>query len=529
MTVVATYGTNRPYLSYFDTPIQPAACYSSAAAVGAVATAATGCSVVFAPNGASESFGVIASYSGFNVSLSYRVYSLMSYSVQATRTNLRRLGCDFETSYLGALGVITLDGVTPIVSVDISNMVTFSSSDSSVLGISGRIASGASIGSAVVSFAGGQATCIFTVSASVASVMQLVSFAYNSMYLASTTISASEFFTAALQVQPLLTLTAELQTAYVVTYALDDDGAWTDVSRNAALTLVSLNPRDLNVNFLSGNWQLVVPIGASPVRASSTPVISSSLADSCGAFLYTSGYGFVSTNLSLPISINIRSAESSLARPGSAAATLLGISSSSQLIVTITFRSPQGSLSEVDFTSDSRTHFNISFYNATGQLSSGALLSLNSNFGANSAGRVLIEVTIPTYSAAVGLDQSLWIPIVDVDNSVPLRGSLVHLMAPTVPVNTSTPLAQIACTGSACFFCNVYFYFVFTGKYVHLRQVSIRAVGYSFCNTHRWKSRSRRASSNIQRYLCRNCEWYHRDCTVARYFYNNSNVCNFYW
>jgi hypothetical protein len=120
-------------------------------------------------------------------------------------------------------------------------------------------------------------------------------------------------------VQPILSLTAEQQTAAVVTYAQNDDGVWTDVSRYSTLVLISTAVGDLTVSKVGFDWQLQVPAGASSV-STSAPVIGSVLNDSCAGSLFTSGYGYASTNLSVPISISLTADSSLLARPGTPAA-----------------------------------------------------------------------------------------------------------------------------------------------------------------------------------------------------------------
>jgi hypothetical protein len=88
-----------------------------------------------------------------------------------------------------------------------------------------------------------------------------------------------------------------------------------------------------------------VPAGASSVAAA-MPVISGTLTDSCSStILTTAGFGYASTNLSVPIAIVVTASSPLLARPGTPAATTLGIVTSAQLTVTVTFLSSLGVLS----------------------------------------------------------------------------------------------------------------------------------------------------------------------------------------
>ncbi len=221
---------------------------------------------------------------------------------------------------------------------------------------------------------------------------------------------------------------------------------WTDVSRYATLSISSTLPGDVNVSKVGQDWQLVVPVGASTVTGA-TPVLTSRLSDSCATVLSNTGYGFVKTNLSVPIAITVTSTFSSIARPTTAAATALSIATSTQLTVTVAFRAATGTLSFVAFTTDSRTVYSPSYTSCTGTVSAGGLLTLNSATGANTAGSVTISVAMPSYAAANGLTGSITIAVVDVNTAVPLSGLLVHSAAPAVPVTAQLPLAQYACTG----------------------------------------------------------------------------------
>ena len=340
-----------------------------------------------------------------------------------------------------------MDGVTALAKIDISNLVTFMSDNPAIVSLNGRIARGVSVGISRISFGSGAAAVNITVSNTAATVLQLVCYAYSSATVTPLSVAGAEMTTASIQIQLYLSLTAELQTAYLVTYALDDDGVWTDVSQSPYLNLTSVHPADLTVGKSGSNWQISVPVGASSV-SSSSPVIAGILSDSCGASLFLNGYGYASTNLSVPIAIVVTASATSIARPGTPAATVLAITTSVQLTVTVTFRSSLGLLSYKDFTVDSRTLYSSNFSNAVGVISPTALLSLTTSAGAGAAGSVTILVTLPGYSAAAGLSASLVLAVVDVNAAIPLVGNLVHSMTPSIPVTASFPLSQLSCTGN---------------------------------------------------------------------------------
>jgi hypothetical protein len=446
MTVMASYNTGRSYPAYADIAVAPQSCSSSLVLALSASSVGSGCYISLSATGGGSSISVTATYNSFTAVVAYRAFTFLSFSLQSTRTQLRRIGCDYETSFLTAYGVVTLDSVTPLVTVDISELVTFTSSNPSFVSIAGRVANGLNIGSSTVSYGGGLASVGLTVSVAVASVVQLVTYAYTSATVSPTSLSNTELASTIVRVTPVLSLTAELQTAFLVSYAQHDDGVWTDVSHYPSLNLSSIAASDLDVTYNGVDWQLVVPVGASTVSGS-LPVISGTLRDSCSAPLTTLGYGYAKTNLSVPIAIVVTAGASSMARPGTPAATTLGITTSTLLVVTVTFRSSTGVLSYIDFTSDVRTSYSTNFSVCTGTLSAPNALSLSSSVGGGMAGSVTILVTMPTYSAAAGLSGSLTIPVLDVAVSVPLIGSLVHAMTPSVPVNSGTPLVQLGCTG----------------------------------------------------------------------------------
>ena len=349
-------------------------------------------------------------------------------------------------NHLVFTGAITLDGVTTLANLDISSNVVFSSNNPSVLSVNGRLATGVSVGSATVSFGNSLAPTVIAVTSNQAVLVQLHSYVYSAISMNPLVITGNELAVTSLTVQPTLSLTAELQTAYLVTYALDDDGVWTDVSQSPYLNLTSVHPADLTVGKSGSNWQVSVPVGASSV-SSSSPVIAGILSDSCGASLFLNGYGYASTNLSVPIAIVVTASATSIARPGTPAATVLAITTSVQLTVTVTFRSSLGLLSYKDFTVDSRTAYASNFTNAVGVISPTAQLSLTTSAGAGAAGSVTIVVSFPSYSAAAGLTGTIILNVVDVNSAVPLQGLLLHSMTTSVPVTASTPLSPLSCTG----------------------------------------------------------------------------------
>jgi hypothetical protein len=211
VNVRATYSTGRAYAAYVDISVQPSVCLSANTAVITAVPQATGCAITLANSGGSSSVAITSYYNGFNATVAYRAFYFMSYSLNTTRFQLRRLGCDYETAFMSAFGTLTVDGVTPLSTIDISNIVTFSSSDTGVLSVRSRLAQGVSVGTATLSYGGGVASYNLSVISSVTSVMELVSYVYSGITVSPVSLTMSELTTQVVQIQPVLLLTSELQ------------------------------------------------------------------------------------------------------------------------------------------------------------------------------------------------------------------------------------------------------------------------------------------------------------------------------
>ena len=220
VNVRATYGTGRAYPAYLDINVQPSVCLSANTVVITAVPQTTGCAITLASSGGSSSVAVTSYYNGFNTTLAYRAFFFMSYSLNTTRFQLRRLGCDFETAFMSAFGTITVDGATPLYNIDISNIVTFSSSNTGVLSVTGRVAKGVSVGTATLSFGGGVATYNLPVISSAASVVQLVSYVYSGNSVSPVSLTASELSTQVVQMKAVLSLTSEMQVLLYFLYFL---------------------------------------------------------------------------------------------------------------------------------------------------------------------------------------------------------------------------------------------------------------------------------------------------------------------
>ena len=220
MTVKCTYNTGRSYSAYADAVIQPSACSSANNAVATAAPVSTGCSVTLSQSGGSSSNSITASYNNFSAVVAYRSYYFIGFTVNSTRVQLRRLGCDFETAFLTAYARLTLDGITTLSLIDLSNIVSFSSSNPAIISITGRLAKGVALGNCTISYGAGVASSVLPVVNATAVVRTLVTYAYTSVTVTPTTVSGAELVITFVQILPKLSLTSELQTASLVTYVI---------------------------------------------------------------------------------------------------------------------------------------------------------------------------------------------------------------------------------------------------------------------------------------------------------------------
>lgn len=193
------------------------------------------------------------------------------------------------------------------------------SSNASVLRYtsSTRLAQGVGVGCVTLAF--GTASLLFSCSSAAAVVVALRSFVFQSR-LTSATIAGNVSEGAATNVSFTLglELSYEGASAAVLTYAVDSDGVYTDVSSFSGLTLSSNNSADLNVSRRAGGggWSVTVPIGA--LTQVNGAWITAALRDS-GCSLLQTGVGYVHTNLSLVASVVVSAASAKLTVPGESA------------------------------------------------------------------------------------------------------------------------------------------------------------------------------------------------------------------
>lgn len=144
-----TYTAARAALYPWASPLTPAACTSSDTALLAASPVAGGCAVAIlaSGDGASDVSVDFSTASGLSASASFQVYQLTGAYAEATRYTLRRLGCGYETSTLFAYASLPLVGASPIATVDISTALNWTSSNTSVASVVGRLVTGVGAGS----------------------------------------------------------------------------------------------------------------------------------------------------------------------------------------------------------------------------------------------------------------------------------------------------------------------------------------------------------------------------------------------
>ena len=438
-----TYTSTRNGAYGFAVPQTPTSCGSTNAVALSGSVSGTTCTVYVADGIGASAVTITATVpGGFTPSAVYRLYYFFSFQTLATRTTLRKLGCGYETSYISAYANPTLDGVTSLSGpVDITQALTFSSSNTAVVTVAGRIVTGTGVGQAIISSVATASS--FSVSSAVATVSSMQSYVWMNPTATENRTQSGEFVSTLVSVTPTLALNAELVTANIVTFALDNDGQYTDVSQFSGLTLASNDVTDLTVSKVGSNWVAKVPVGAGSISGN---FINGTLKDSCGTTtLFSNAPGYVYTNMSVPYLVTVSASASTVARPGTIGANWYP--TSSQLTVTMWFNSTAGVVTSKVMTADTRTVYSTALTSSTGYTTTGGNVVVNSTVGADTAGTAVVTVTFPTYAAAMYLNATITLVVVDINLAVPIT-STVGFASPASPhtVSATYPLSHIACT-----------------------------------------------------------------------------------
>lgn len=403
-----TYATGRA--AYADAVAPSVACSVNNTAALSVSASGSTCAVsapAAATAGAAAAIVSVAS-SGFTATAAYRVYVPTNYTTYGTRAVLRRLGADYESTYLTVTADLATDpGVVATRGLDVTPYLSFTSMNTSVLTVSGRVATGVtnfmSPDSVDVSLMSRVTNTTIRVSYVNASIVKMVSYAYTGASVSSLG-SLGELGVSPLSVSPQLSLTAEGQYATLATFAQDDDGNWTEVTQAAGLQLGSVDTTNITVAKSGAAWRATVPTGAESVTGA---FVNGTYADSTGRVLFTQGYGYVITTLPAATSMTLTILQPRLAAPGTQA-TLAPVSVPTSSAVRVVLNFADGTSRDV--TNDPRTVFVLTVGNAS---VSGAGLSVN---GAQKPGTITVNATMPTYKAAANLSAVASATVVDVSS-----------------------------------------------------------------------------------------------------------------
>ena len=246
------------------------------------------------------------------------------------------------------------------INVDITPYLRLSSSNTAVAQVSsldGRTVLGRAVGSVTIASSAGTSTAL-TVSAATGSIVSLRTFAYSGFNL-SISSSATEAVPLPGTASPTLLISVAqpaptASVAQLVTFALDDDGAYTDVSQMPGLTLTSTVPANLNVSRTPAGWVATAPAGA--VSLPGGAWINATLSDTSNAVLQT-GVGYIYTNLSQPVNVTVFCSPAKLTPVGNgASAAPFSVATSCVISVFMGFN--DGSVQDVS--NDARSNLTLS-------------------------------------------------------------------------------------------------------------------------------------------------------------------------
>lgn len=318
--------------------------------------------------------------------------------------------------------------------------VTFVSSNTSVVSISGTTATGLSPGTASVSV-GAYAVSLTVVSGPRVTVTSLGTYLLTgatwSGVPASVALSANANFTASANV--VQTLTAEGASGTVAVFATYSDGTTSQVTQGLNVSVAAAYASTLSVATSSGVTTATVVVGATSINASN--VLNAVWSDFCSGSVIGNGTGAVAVAMPPALYVNMTPAGATLAAPGSpAAAAPVSRATSVQLGVTLTFSGP----TVRTMTSDPRTLYTITAGASLASVSSTGLVSIFAN--ATSGGVVTVTATFPTYSSASSMSASQSFTVVRL-SSLSVTASPFPSFSGSTSLNVTT-LRLVHCTSS---------------------------------------------------------------------------------
>jgi hypothetical protein len=292
-----------------------------------------------------------------------------------------------------------------------------------------RIVAGVAPGTAALT-AGALVNLVFTVSLQVGIVVALRSFVYQaSATVVSIPATSIEGVAITTTVKPGLALNAEGAVASIVTYALGNDGAYTDVSLYPGLSITSIDTTDITAVNTSGVWTAVVPIGASTLAPGA--YLNAVLKDPSTSTVLQTGVGYLYTSLATILNVTVKASLLKVTVPGDPAIGL-GIPTSAQLTVTVYFSDGTNQV----LTSDARTVYTVS----SGSVSSTGMYT---SVSGTPTGSFTITVTFAsTWLRAAGSSGNVTLTVVKM---TALSAALTH----SLPVGgLVASLKPIQCTAT---------------------------------------------------------------------------------
>jgi hypothetical protein len=310
-----------------------------------------------------------------------------------------------QLQLMATFGGDGLDSTTPL-DLTCTPGVSFASSNSNVLTISGVTAIGISPGAVYVS-TGSVSVHIIVASSPVVTISSLATYLLTGATWVgvptSVPLSSSASFTASTSV--VQSLTAERAMGAVVTYATFSDGLRTQVTEGLSINVRAAYASTLTVASANGNVTAMVSVGATSIN--NTDVLSAVWTDTCFSTVLASGNGSVTVTIPDALYANMTAATTSLAAPGSpAAAAPVSKPGTTQLMVTLTFPGPRTQT----FTTDARTVYTITAGASLASISANGLLTVFPN--ATTGGTVTVRATFPFYPSASTLSAMQSITVV---------------------------------------------------------------------------------------------------------------------
>ncbi|KAK3256637.1 hypothetical protein CYMTET_34233, partial [Cymbomonas tetramitiformis] len=347
------------------------------------------------------------SFSGYTAALGVRVWFPGAVRMRAEDALLNRVYGAYQEGSCGSprfqrteLCVNATFGGSGLAdaTVDVTCLLTFASSDTSVATVSGSTVQGTAAGGATISITGGAsaATLAITVDSTGVNVTYLggvLTTGGSWQSIANPSLDPSASFTGAVTLQQ--TLTAEGDSGEIFFYANFSDGFFQEVALEDGLvaSVADGYSSSLEVAATSTGYTGTVPVGG---VGGNDFIVVGTWVDSCTGGQVGLGYAPVLVDLASPVSATVTSQYTRITRASDAAsATPISVSTSSELTVTMTFSDS----STTTFTTDSRTVYTVAVGADMVTIEDTNVVTPIESATAN--GTIVVNVTFPTYAPGI--------------------------------------------------------------------------------------------------------------------------------